>query len=98
MLIIRVIAIMMWTGCLLTFGWDLWRFIETGAFHTMSLGRWWFQIDKTSLTLAQNFIERYVWEDLWNPGIVTLLKWPACAVFAGFGLVLSWISRKSAFA
>jgi len=97
MLIIRILALVFWTACILTFGLDLWHLIESGAFTTSSLGRWWFWLDKSSLTLAQNFIERYVSEGLWNPGIVTLLKWPAWAVFAGFGIILSWISRKATF-
>jgi len=88
---------MFWTVCIMAFAWDVWFFIQTGALHTKSFGKWWAEIDGSSLTLCQNFIERYVSEGLWNPGIVTLLKFPAWAVFAAVGLVLSWISRKSAF-
>ena len=98
MLIIRVIAVMLWTACIMTFCWDVWMLIQTGSFTAKSFGKWWSEIDLSSLTLAQNFVERYVSEGLWNPGIVTVLKWPAWAVFAGFGFILSWISRKSAFA
>ncbi|MGI9416000.1 MAG: hypothetical protein ACR2PM_20170 [Hyphomicrobiales bacterium] len=96
MVLIRILAILFWIGCIFTFGLDLWNLVDTGSFSTKSLGRWWFALDKSSLTFAQNFIERYVWEPLWNPGMVTLLKWPAWAVFAGFGFVLSWVSRKTA--
>ena len=98
MLIIRVIAVMFWTVCIMAFAWDAWLFIQTGALHTKSLGKWWAEIDGSSLTLTQNFIERYVSEGLWNPGLITILRMPASAVFAALGIILSWISRKSAFA
>ena len=39
MLIIRVIAVMFWTVCIMAFAWDTWLFIQTGALHTKSLGK-----------------------------------------------------------
>lgn len=53
-----------------------------------SAGHWWFQLHSTSLQLAQPAVERYVLPELWDPVIVTVLRWPLAAILAGIGVVL----------
>ena len=92
MFIIRLLALLLWVGAVVALAMDLWKMTSTGVFDPTALGRWWYQIDMESITHAQNFVERYLWAPLWNPGVVTLLKWPAWAVFGGFAFILTALS------
>lgn len=57
------------------------------------LGKAWFDIHAASLNLVQALIERYASPTIWDPGIITLLQWPAWAVMAGLGIVLLFFAR-----
>ena len=52
------------------------------------LGALWYDLDPGSLNLVQAVIERYIWEPLWDPLLITVLQWPAVAVFGVLGLAL----------
>jgi len=92
MIIIRLLALAVWIGAVFALAMDLWKMTDTGIFEPTALGSLWYMLDMESLTLAQNFVERYVSEILWNPGIVSLLKMPAWAVLGGLAVVLTVIS------
>ena len=74
--------------------WEIWRFFQTGEFANYSLGQIWFMIDRASLNLVQAGIQRNLFPELWDPGIVTLLEIPAWAFAAFVGLVLLIVCRK----
>lgn len=61
-------------------GADLLRFLDTGALAFQSLGETWYKLDQDSLNLSQAIIQRYIWPPIWDPGMTTLLLWPAWAL------------------
>jgi hypothetical protein len=61
-----------------------------GTIRLAALGEWWFWIHPDSLQLAQALVQRYISPALWDPGIQTVLEWPATADFAGLGAIF-WL-------
>ncbi len=58
------------------------------------LGQLWTNLHAPSLKAFQlSLVDRGL-VYLWDPVMLTLLKWPAFAVPALFALVLAWIGRK----
>ncbi len=51
-------------------------------------GALWYRIHPYSLGLAQVVVQRHLLPDLWDPGIVTVLLWPAAIVLGAPGLIL----------
>jgi hypothetical protein len=78
-----LLAVALWAGVI---QFHLWA--ETGRFIPLALGQMWFDRDPSSLNLAQAVIERYVWPPLWDPVILTVLRWPAWAVMGLPALIL----------
>ena len=78
-----LLAVALWAGVI---QFHLWA--ETGRFIPLALGQMWFDRDPSSLNLAQAVIERYVWPPLWDPVILTVLRWPAWAVLGLPALIL----------
>ncbi|MGP1394585.1 MAG: hypothetical protein ACTS3R_03635 [Inquilinaceae bacterium] len=80
---------------LLVLGHDAWVWADGGPFRLVSGGELWFGLDPGSLNLVQAVTQRYLWPPLWDPGIVTLLLWPASVVLGGLGglLVLAFQGR-----
>ena len=77
---------------LVTLGYDLYR-LSAGLGRGFSpLGQIWFDLHPGSLNLVQAVIERYVWQPLWDPGIATILQWPAVLDFAVPGAVIILLS------
>ena len=68
--------------------------IDTKHWVPIALGQLWFDIDRSSLNLAQAGIERHVARFLWFPVIATILQWPAALVLGVPGLVLLMIGRR----
>ena len=91
--LVRVIAFILLAVGLVLLGYDLLA-PAGGGVRLRSLGQIWFMIDPSSLNLVQAVVERHVWEPLWDPGITTILHWPAFAVPAGLGAILLWLARK----
>ena len=94
MIIFRLLALALWVCAGLALAMDIWVMTDTGVFAPTALARWWTTLHSGSLTLLQSSVERYISPALWNPGIVTVLAWPAFAVLAGLAFVLSILSRK----
>ena len=69
-------------------GYELWAALQAGAYRTIAAGELWFRLDAGSLNLSQAVIQRYVHPWLWEPAIVTLLRWPAWALLGAPGVVL----------
>ena len=57
-------------------------------FLPLALGQAWFNLDPESLNLVQAVVERHIWPPLWDPVIITVLRWPAWAVLGLPALVL----------
>ncbi len=66
---------------------DLMVWYQTGVLAPAALGKLWFDINPTSLELAQPAIQRHVAAWIWDV-IVLVLLWWAAPVFAGIGLLL----------
>jgi hypothetical protein len=97
MIVIRILALVSWVFAVLTLGIDLVAWMNEGAFASTSLGRHWFALHPGSLNLLQVLTERHLSATLWDPGIVTVLQWPAWAVFGGLAIVLTlvaWIGGR----
>ena len=72
---------------------DLALGIMAGELRLRALGEWWASIHLESLLLLQPAIERHLSPALWDPGIQTLLEWPAALEFAVIGGVLWGANR-----
>ncbi len=69
-------------------GYEIWASLQAGAYRTIAAGELWFRLDAGSLNLSQAVVQRYVHPWLWEPAIVTLLRWPAWALLGAPGVVL----------
>ena len=59
--------------------------VASGELRLSALGEWWAWIHRDSLLLLQPAVERHISPALWDPGIQTLLEWPAALEFAVLG-------------
>lgn len=66
---------------------------DEGAFRLHALGEWWSWINLESLLLLQPAVERHISPALWDPGIQTVLEWPAAAEAAVLAAVF-WLLRR----
>jgi hypothetical protein len=64
-----------------------------GILRLHALGEWWARIHRESLLLLQPAVERHLSPGLWDPGIQTVLEWPAAPEFAVLGAVF-WLLRR----
>ena len=69
-------------------GYEIWLSVQAGAYRMVAAGELWYRLDPGSLNLSQAVIQRYVHPSVWEPGIVTLLRWPAWALLGAPGVVL----------
>ena len=64
-----------------------------GIIRLAALGEWWAWIHRDSLLMLQPAVERHISPALWDPGIQTLLEWPAAADLAGLGAIF-WLLHR----
>lgn len=89
MIVLRVFGWLFLLAGVAAFGRDLLRFFEADStFRLSALGELWYALAPGSLNLSQAVIQRYLWAPLWDPGLITVLLWPAVLVLGGIGLVL----------
>ena len=69
-------------------GYEIWLPVQAGAYRMIAAGELWYRLHPGSLNLSQAVIQRYVHPSVWEPGIVTLLRWPAWSLLGAPGLVL----------
>ena len=70
---------------------DLYLSIQgDGVIRLGAMGEWWARIHQDSLLLLQPAVERHLSPDLWDPGIQTVLEWPAVLDFAAAAAVF-WL-------
>jgi len=58
-----------------------------GIIRLAALGEWWAWIHRDSLLLLQPAVERHISPMLWDPGIQTVLEWPAVADLVGLAAI-----------
>ena len=87
----RVLAILFFLLALAALAIDLYSSLSAdGVIHLAALGEWWAWIHRDSLLVLQPAIERHLSPVLWDPGIQTVLEWPATADLAGLGAIF-WL-------
>ena len=96
MLLGRILGWLLMAVALLALGGDALRWLETGMVGFISLGDFWARLDPPTWNLLQAIGRDYLPPVLWDPGLATLLRWPAVAVLGIFGLVLLLIFRRRA--
>ena len=76
-------------------GYDLWPAVFGEAeFRGSVLGELAFKLFPQSFPILQPAIERHISPALWDPWVLTLLLWPAWAVFLVPGAVLLVLFRR----
>jgi hypothetical protein len=94
MILLRLLALGFLTLAAVAAGVDLWSSVaQDGAPRLAALGEWWAWAHRDSLLLLQPAIERHISPALWDPGIQTLLEWPAAADLAALGGLL-WLAAR----
>ncbi|MFQ5565556.1 MAG: hypothetical protein ACE5EU_04260 [Paracoccaceae bacterium] len=94
MTMFRALAVLFLLLGLVALGGDLYFALAgDGVIRLQALGEWWARIDRDSLLLLQPAVERHISPTLWDPGIQTVLEWPAVADFAGLGAVF-WLLHR----
>ena len=88
----RVLGLLFLLAAALVLGADLAATGDGSQTALEPLGALWYSLDPGSLNLIQAVIERYVWEPLWDPVLITALQWPAAATFAVPGALLTGVS------
>ena len=81
----------------LAFVWivlDAYVWFQTGELEFAPLGVRWHEFDSGSLNLSQAVIQRYVWPPLWDPGITTVLLWPAWLAPLAAGGLLTYLGFR----
>lgn len=92
----RILGWLMIAVALLALGGDGLRWLETGMMTFIPLGDFWARLDPPTFNLLQAIGRDYLPPVLWDPGLATILRWPAVAVAGIFGLVLLVLFRKRA--
>jgi nitric oxide reductase large subunit len=93
--LVRAIGWALVVLALLVLGRDLWVWLQgAGGFRPISAGELWYTLDRASLNLMQALTQRFLWPPLWDPGMVTVLRWPAVLVFGVPGLAILLLVRR----
>ncbi len=74
---------------LLAAGAELVGSLAADAWQPLALGGIWAAVDLGSLNLVQAVVQRYLHPAIWDPGIISLLLWPAWIVLTVPGAVLA---------
>jgi hypothetical protein len=85
---VRLLAMKLLAGALLAAALQFQLWAETERFVPLGLGQMWFELHPSSFTATQAAVEQHVWPALWDPVMVTMLRWEAWAVLGAPALVL----------
>jgi hypothetical protein len=75
-------------------GLDGVAWLNRGSLRLSAGGELWFRLDPDSLNLAQAVVQRYAAPVVWDPGIQTVLLWPALPTLLLPGLLLVLLCRR----
>jgi len=87
MLVLRVLGAVFLLAGAGALVWDV-THAPAGGLRLSALGELWFRLSPYTLDLSRAITERYIWPELWDPGIVAVLLQPAVLVLGGLGLLL----------
>lgn len=87
-LVVRVIGLLLVAVAVIVAAIEMSRSFESGKWNVIPLGKLWYDLSPGSLNLIQAVTQRYLAPQIWEPGVVTVLTWPAWGVLGGLGLVL----------
>jgi hypothetical protein len=94
MLLGRLIGWLFIALSVIALGWEIVDSIDNGGWQITALGKLWFDIHPGSLGLAQVVVQRYVLPAIWDPVVITVLQWPAWAMFGVPGILFAWVFRR----
>ncbi|MEK9970924.1 MAG: hypothetical protein VW600_17450 [Ferrovibrio sp.] len=94
MLLGRILGWLLIAVALLALGGDALRWLETGMIQFIPLGDFWSRLDPPTWNLLQTIGHDYLPPVLWDPGLATILRWPAVAVLGVFGVALLLLFRR----
>ena len=94
MIVCRVFGWVVLLGGLAVLAHDVGRWFETKIWAPVALGQLWYELDRSSLNLAQAVTQRYVSTFLWDRIIVAVLLCWAFAVLMGLAIVILLLARK----
>ncbi|MBV8122049.1 MAG: hypothetical protein JO081_19180 [Alphaproteobacteria bacterium] len=72
---------------------DLIAWFETRVWMPIAVGQLWYELDRSSLNLAQAVIQRYLTPFLWDQIIVRILLCWAFVVLIGLGALILLLAR-----
>ncbi|MGH7064918.1 MAG: hypothetical protein ACREET_12645 [Stellaceae bacterium] len=75
---------------------DVLVWLDAGTWAPLAIGEVWYDLDRSSLNLAQAVVQRYLYPFLWNPVIVGLLLCWAFPVLIGLGAAILLVSYRRA--
>lgn len=73
---------------------DTVAWVHSKIWMPVAVGQLWYELDRSSLNLAQAVIQRYVSPFLWDRILVLFLLCWAFAVLMGLGAVILVLARK----
>jgi hypothetical protein len=78
----RILGWLLIAVALLALGGDGLRWLETGMVQFIALGDFWARLDPPTWALLQTIGRDYLPPVLWDPGLATILRWPAVRCWA----------------
>jgi hypothetical protein len=90
----RILGWLLIALALLALGGDGLRWLETGMIGLIGLGDFWSRLDPPTYNLLQTIGRDYLPPVLWDPGLATVLRWPAAAVLGLLGILLLLLFRR----
>ncbi|MGD1933695.1 MAG: hypothetical protein ACFB0Z_04160 [Candidatus Phaeomarinobacter sp.] len=97
MVIFRLLGLVLIAGALMVFGADVLRSLESGEVGINSFAEVWALLDArlgmTSLDGFKAWAEVTLPPAAWDPGVVSVLSYPAWAVLGVLGIVIALIFR-----
>ncbi|WP_341704384.1 hypothetical protein [Ferrovibrio sp.] len=94
MLLGRILGWILMALALLAAGADGLGWLQNGTLVLSALGEFWYRLDPGSLNLLQAVVQRWLLPEIWDPGVITILTWPAILALGIPGLLLLVIFRK----
>ena len=90
----RALAVLFIALGMIFLGWDFYDSLSAdGTISLAALGERWASVHRDSLLMLQPAVERHISPALWDPGIQTLLEWPAAVEFTALGAVF-WLLHR----
>lgn len=94
MILLRIVGYILLLSGIAALGAELLQYLEAGTWRSLPLGKLWYDLDRESLNGFQVVLERYIWDVLWDPVVLTVLQWPAWAVLGTPGLLILALARR----